>query len=372
MKGCQQKVLKVIHGEITLPTFLPDGTNGIVRSLDFTDLNNIGVQGIVMNAYHLMRNPGTDVIKTLGGLHKFINWDRVILTDSGGFQIFSLIRENPKFGTIREEKIIFRPSSEKKITLTPEKCIQAQFNYGTDIMMSLDYCTHPDDPYEVNKTSVESTIRWAKNSKKEYENLVRIKYKDTERRPLIFGIIQGGNDKNLRRQCAEALLEIGFNGYGFGGWPFDKKGNLVANILKYTAELMPDDLPKYAMGIGKPENIVICAKMGYNLFDCVVPTREARHGKLYVFNTEDISLLDIEKEDFYENIFIRDKKYIRDNSTISDTCNCYCCRNFSRAYLHHLFDIEDCLASRLATIHNLYFYIELMNLIRERYFNGYL
>ena len=284
------------HGTINLPAFFPDGTRGVVRSVDSLDLENCGVQGIVTNAYHLMSNPGQSVVKSIGGLNKFINWNRPILTDSGGFQVFSLIRENSKFGEIQDKQIIFRQDfvghdalgapckKNEKIIFTPEKCIRAQFDYASDIIMCLDYCTHPNDSDEINRKSVDITIKWAKRCKDEYDKILETK--KNKIRPLIFGIIQGGNDKILRKECADVLIDIGFDGFGFGGWPLDDKNNLTYDILEYTAKLMPDNLVKYAMGLGKPEEIIACLKMGYNLFDCVIPTREARHNRLYIFNEE--------------------------------------------------------------------------------------
>ena len=359
------------HGTVRLPAFFPDGTRGVVRSVDSYDLENCGVHGLVMNAYHLMSNPGQSAIKSLGGLNKFINYSRPILTDSGGFQVFSLIRENSKFGEIQDRQIIFKPDGDKdgKIIFTPEKCIRAQSDYGSDIFMCLDYCTHPDDPYEINKKSVDITIKWAKRCKDEYENIITSKkYKI---RPLIFGIIQGGNDRILRKECADALIETGFDGFGFGGWPLDGKNNLTYDILAYTAELMPDNLVKYAMGIGKPEEIAACYKMGYNLFDCVIPTREARHNRLYIFNEKyksigDIAVIELDKfgnAGFYEYHYITDDKYRRDSRPVSQICDCYCCKNYSRAYLRHLAVIGDSLAQRLATVHNLRFYMQLMDML---------
>lgn len=358
------KRLELLHGELLLPAFLPDGTGGVVRSVDASDLRSAGIPGIVMNTYHLILKPGAKLIGALGGLHRFVNWNGVILTDSGGFQAFSLVRSNPEWGTIRKDGLIFKTNQGKKVILTPEKCIDAQFSFGSDIMMCLDYCTHPDDPYDMQKLAVDYTIRWAERSKLEYDRMVEAKYGHKGRKPLLFAIIQGGNDKELRHQCAEALTSMGFDGYGFGGWPLQDNGVLLTDILSYTAQLIPPGLPRYAMGIGKPENIIACARMGYNLFDCVIPTREARHGKLYIFNT---SNLDLESRDFYECLYIKDDKYIRDDGPISESCDCYCCRNFSRAYLRHLFISKDCLAYRLATIHNLRFYTRLMSIIRDRY-----
>jgi len=364
-----QKNLALPHGTINLPAFFPDGTRGIVRSVDSFDLENCGVQGIVMNAYHMTSNPGQSVVKSFGGLNKFINWNRPILTDSGGFQVFSLIRENSKFGEIQDKQIVFK--SEKtgeKMIFTPEKCIRSQFDYGSDIMMCLDYCTHPNDPFEINKKSVDITVKWGQRCKDEYNNLLKINAKKYENRPLIFGIIQGGNDKIMRKECADALIDTGFDGFGFGGWPLDENNNLTYDILAYTAEIMPDNLVKYAMGLGKPEEIVSCYKMGYNLFDCVIPTREARHNRLYIFNPEynsidDINLNGINKtgaQNFYEYHYITDDKHRRDSRPISNICDCHCCKNYSRAYLRHLAITGDSLANRLATVHNLRFYTMLM------------
>ncbi|RCX11142.1 queuine tRNA-ribosyltransferase [Anaerobacterium chartisolvens] len=359
--------LKAAHGTIELPAFFPDGTFGVVRSIDSVDLESTGTPGVVMNCYHLMQKPGTSTIKSLGGLHGFTNWSKPILTDSGGFQVFSLIKENPKYGEIRNNGIIFRPSmEEQKVILTPEKCIQAQLGFGSDIMMCLDYCIHPDSPYETNKLSVDMTVRWAAACKKEYDLILKQKAGNLPKRPLLFGIIQGGNDKALRKECSEALIDIGFDGFGFGGWPMDGNGNLLEDILAYTASLVPDSLPKYAMGVGKPDEIVQCVKMGYNLFDCVIPTREARHHRLMAFRGDELEDIDLNQKGFYKYIYIMDEKYIRDEKPISDICDCYSCKNYSRAFLRHLFKTGDSLAYRLASIHNLRFYSSLMELIRMK------
>ncbi|MCL1793118.1 MAG: tRNA guanosine(34) transglycosylase Tgt [Oscillospiraceae bacterium] len=351
------------HGTVRLPAFFPDGTRGTVKSVDSFDLEGCGIGGIVANAYHLMSNPGQSAIKSLGGLNKFMNWNRPILTDSGGFQVFSLIGENPKFGEIREDRIVFRPeNSGEKIILTPEKCVRAQFGYKSDIMMCLDYCTGPEAPAEINKKSVEVTVKWARRCKDEYENI--LKSKKIPLRPLIFAVIQGGGDKTLRKECASALIEIGFDGFGFGGWPLDRQNRLSCDILEYTAELMPGHLAKYAMGIGKPEEIAACCKMGYNLFDCVIPTREARHNRLYAFGEKYRSAdeIDIESRDFYSYLYMEDDKYRRDSRPVSQVCDCLCCKRHSRAYLRHLAATGDPLACRLATIHNLRFYAMLMEI----------
>ncbi len=353
------------HGDVELPAFFPDGTQGVVRCVDAADLKMCSVPGIVMNAYHLLSAPGVSILKAVGGLHAFTAWDRPILTDSGGFQVFSLIQENPKYGVIRKNEIVFYPeNSDKKVILSPEKCIQAQFTYGSDIMMCLDYCTRPDDPLELNETSVDITIDWAKRCKAEYLLQLKTRKVDEAKRPLLFAIIQGGGDKALRKKCADALKEIGFDGYGFGGWPLDKDGNLVEDILQYTADLMPDETPKYAMGVGKPEGIVKCLKMGYNLFDCVIPTREARHNRLYVFNGESQADIDLANPKFYQYHYILDDKHMKDTRPVSQVCDCHLCKNYSRAYLRHLHKVGDSLGYRLATMHNLRFYTMLMEKLR--------
>jgi len=353
------------HGKIELPAFFPDATRGAVRCVDSADLERCGVRGLVMNTYHLSNKPGVSTIKANGGLHGFAAWKRPIITDSGGFQVFSLIRENPSFGEIRDNEIIFRIEG-KKTTLTPEKCIRSQAAYGSDVFMCLDYCTHPDDGLETQKHAVETTVRWAKRCKDEFTKIVSSQKKFETNKPMIFGIIQGGNEKNLRRECADALKEIGFDGYGFGGWPLDGEGRLTEEILSYTAELMPDETVKYAMGVGKPENIVACYKMDYDLFDCVAPTREARNNRLYVFNEDFESTfeIDLHEKNYYSFHYILDDAHRRDARPVSKICDCFTCENYSRAYLRHLSSVGDSLGARLATIHNLRFYTMLTERLR--------
>jgi len=345
-----------------LPSFFPDGTRGVVRCVDSADLEACGVQGIVMNAYHLMTKPGAATIKALGGLHAFTGWKRPIITDSGGFQVFSLLRENSSMGEIRPNEIIFRRDG-KKTVLSPEKCIQSQLSYGSNVIMALDYCTHPADPLERQAEAVATTIRWGEKCMKTFR--ARPQGKENSDRQ-IFGIIQGGNSEALRKECAEALIQMGYSGFGFGGWPLDEDGRLTEEILAYTAELMPSSGVKYAMGVGRPENIVACVRMGYNLFDCVIPTREARHNRLYVFNDEFETPDDIDvSRKFYRYHYILDDEHRRDSRPISKICDCHACKNYSRAYIRHLASIGDSLASRLATIHNLRFYTMLMERLQK-------
>ncbi|MEG0144702.1 MAG: tRNA guanosine(34) transglycosylase Tgt [Clostridia bacterium] len=352
------------HGSVPLPAFFPDATYGAVRATGFEDVETAQLFGLVMNSYHLYNRPGARLIKRLGGLHQFTGYPGVLLTDSGGFQLYSLIRENPSFGEIREGEIIFRPEqSDKKMIFTPEKCIQAQMQYGSDIMMALDVCTHPDDSPEAQRRSVALTVKWGARCRAEYDKLT----KAMPVKPKLFGIVQGGADRALRLECGRALAEIGFDGYGFGGWPLDAAGNFRLDILAWAAEAMPDGAIKYAMGLGRPEEIVKLTQIGYTLFDCVIPTREARHQRLYVFKEgmetpEGVRCADGK---FYAFHYALDEKHMTSDRPVDDHCDCALCKGHTRAYLYHLFKVGDAQALRLATAHNLRFYARLMELLRE-------
>lgn len=351
------------HGSVRLPAFFPDATYGAVRCTPFEDVRS---RGLVMNSYHLYNRPGPRLIQSLGGLHAFTGFDGVLLTDSGGFQLFSLIRENSAYGEIRESEILFRPDMGKeKLIFTPEKCIQAQFRYMSDIMMCLDVCTSPDDSFEVQRRSVDLTVKWAKRCKEEYETQLRAR-RIRGQRPLLFGIVQGGQYRDLRLECGKRLEEIGFDGYGFGGWPLDSEGHLREDILQDAADAMPDGKVKYAMGLGRPEEIVKLVKMGYNLFDCVIPTREARHQRLYVFREgmETREGVLRPEGDFFRYHRALDEENARDARPVDENCDCALCRSHSRAYLYHLFKTEDPQALRYSTAHNLRFYERLMELLR--------
>ena len=351
------KKLITRNGTIPLPAFFPDATHAGIRAGSFDDVETSGLYGVEMNTYHLMSRLGGKLIKSLGGLRGFSSYKGVILTDSGGFQLYSLIKENPAYGEIRDNEIIFRPGmGPDKLTYTPEKCMTAQMQFSSDIMMALDLCTSPDDPYEAQKRAVDLTVKWGERCKAEFEKLTA----RMENKPLLFGIVQGGQFSELRRGCGRRLEDTGFDGYGFGGFPIDENGELRLDILKMAADAMPDDKLKYAMGLGKPEEIVECVKLGYELFDCVIPTREARHQRLYVFTKDDALY-----ERFYTHMYIADEKYIRDGRPVDETCDCALCRRYSRAYLHHLYMVNDPAAYRLATAHNLRFYGRLMERIAK-------
>lgn len=356
------------HGQLTLPTFLPDATLGVVRAVDSVDLVNCGIQAVVMNTYHLMQHPGSSTVQALGGLHEMCGWPYPILTDSGGFQAYSLIRQNAKYGKLTNDGIVFQPDgADRKFQLTPEKCIQLQMSYGADILMCLDDCTHVDDPPATQRESVRRTIAWAKRCRQEFDRLVKQKKLADGQRPLLFGVIQGGGSKALRQECAEALLTIGFDGYGYGGWPLDADGDLLIDMLAYTRELVPAQFPMHALGVGHPASITICTGMGYGTFDSALPTRDARRGRLYTFTSANAQPRpdgSRHHADWFRYLYITDDKYIKANEPISDCCDCLTCQHYSRGYLKHLYTANEAAFMRLATIHNLRFMVQLMTTLK--------
>jgi queuine tRNA-ribosyltransferase len=357
--------LETAHGSLSLPAYFPDATRGVVRTVDSRDLEGCGVQGLVVNAYHLSSRPGAGLIKSAGGIHKFMDWHRPVVSDSGGFQLMSMIRENARYGSVSDRGVHFSDldGSRKKVIFSPERSIRLQFDLGADLMVCLDDCPSPDASLAEAWTSVERTVVWARRCKKEFDRLLLSRNKDQGARPVLFGVIQGGYDKELRSRCAGELLPLGFDGIGFGGWPLTPDGELAAEILAHTADLVPDCLPRFALGVGKPEHIVRCYQMGWRIFDCVLPSRDARHGRLYAFDSERLDEVDLLASRFYHFVYVRDQKHKRQQDPISKACDCPCCRHYSLAYLHHLFDIGDPLGLRLSTLHNLRFYNQLLGRI---------
>lgn len=348
--------LELPHGTLNLPIYLPDATLGVVRAVDATDLIASKIQALVMNTFHLMQRPGSSTIQALGGLHTMSNWTGPIITDSGGFQAYSLISENPKYGRLTNSGITFQPEGAlRPYQLTPEKTVQLQLSYGADIVICLDDCTHVDAPFEVQEIAVRRTIDWARRCKKTFEQLVAQKKLIGSKRPLLFAVIQGGGSFELRRRCAEALLEIGFDGYGYGGWPLDSQGQLLTDIFAYTREIIPAEFPMHALGVGHPLNILKCFQMGYSIFDSAMPTRDARHARLYVLNDrlDGITHSTSASGDWLSYLYVGDNKHIKTRTPVDENCDCLCCRQYSVGYLHHLFKISDTLFFRLATVHNL-------------------
>jgi queuine tRNA-ribosyltransferase len=354
------------NGDVQLPAFLPDATQGMVRGIDSTDLESVGIEAVVMSVFHLMQKPGSSTIGALGGLHGMSGWQRPIVTDSGGFQAYSMIRQNAKFGSLGDHGIRFKPeNSDRDFQLTPEKSVQLQLSYGADLVICLDDCTHVQDSDAEQRLSVERTIRWAKRCKVEFEKqLGQPKRRSDAVQPQLYGVVQGGGDAGLRRQCAEALLEIGFDGYGYGGWPLDSEGNLVREMLALCRELIPRGFPMHALGVGHPQSIVDCTTMGYETFDSALPTRDARTGRLYRFKS-DPAMDGFEFSDgWFRTLYIDDDKHIKTDGPISPGCDCLACRRYSVGFLRHLHKCNDTLFFRLATLHNLRFMVQLMDLLR--------
>ncbi|MFA4818076.1 MAG: tRNA guanosine(34) transglycosylase Tgt [Parcubacteria group bacterium] len=362
-------IIKTKNGEIFTPFFMPDATRGFVKSLSSEDLKKIGIAPMVVNTYHLYLQPGMELIKKAHGIHKFMHWDAPLLSDSGGYQIFSLIHKNSQNGKITDEKAIFKsPLDGSTHEITPEKSIQIQFDLGVDMMVVLDDVPPNNYSKEKIKEAVERTIKWAKRCKAEYEKQLKKRKISEDNRPLIFGVIQGGVHSDLRKYCAEELIKIGFDGYGFGARHIDAEGNFMEDAVRETADLIPENSLRFALGVGTPEDIVKFVNLGWDIFDCVIPTREGRHGRLFLWNPR-AELSDFKelgsRKPFYETININNEKFKDDFAPVDPYCDCELCQNHTRAYLKHLFASKDLLAMRLASMHNLKFYMELMEKLRK-------
>ena len=351
------------RGTLPVPSFLPDATRAGVRGVTSEDLRGVGLEAVVVNAFHLLRRPGTRLIQAAGGIHRFMDWSGPVLSDSGGFQVWSLIRQDPARGVIRDREVIFRePSTGEKWNLTPERVIGLQLQLGSDVLVCLDDCTDAEAPLGEQERSVERTVAWARRSRKAFDRLT------AERRdvaPKLFAVVQGGGSEELRRGCAAALAEIGFDGYGFGGWPLASDGALLTDPLRWVAGSLPPSAPKHALGIGRPDHVVSAFALGYSLFDCALPTRDARHGRLYAFRAGYPGRGLRPGASFFRAIHILDAPYRVDRDPIEEGCDCPACARYSRAYLHHLFKVGDASAERLATLHNLRFYARLFAALQE-------
>ncbi|MFA4999740.1 MAG: tRNA guanosine(34) transglycosylase Tgt [Patescibacteria group bacterium] len=351
----RQGTLKTAHGFLRTPFFMPDATRGFVKVLDNESVCRTGTAALVVNTFHLYLQPGLKIIKKAGGIHKFMDWSGPLLSDSGGYQVFSLIHRNPGMGKISDDKVVFRsPLDGAKHELTPEKSIQIQFALGTDMMVCLDDCPPNEFSRPDLEKAVARTIAWAKRCKLEYEKQLKKYRLSGRKRPLLFAVIQGGAEIDLREYCTRELVKIGFDGYGFGARPVDKEGKFLGEVLRRTAGFIPADALRFALGIGTPEDIVRCARMGWDMFDCVIPTREGRHGKLFIAAGTTRSPFKYQTININNARFAVDLKAINAKSALPEL-HCH-----SRAYLHHLFKTGDPLGPRLASLNNLEFYQGMM------------
>lgn len=333
-------LLQTMRGTIETPVFMPVGTLATVKALSPEELLEAGVQIILGNTYHLYLRPGCEIISCFSGLHDFMHWDRPILTDSGGFQIFSLAR----LSKVEEKGVTFQSHIDgSKHMLTPEKTVELQIGFNSDIMMCLDDCIEYPAGRKETVTALALTTAWAKRCKRTWEEKAR----ETN---ALFGIVQGGMYKELREMSADDLMAIDFNGYAVGGLSVGEPVDMMLDIAGFVLSKLPDTKPKYVMGVGTPDNLVELVALGADMFDCVLPTRNARNGQLFTT---------------WGTINIANSRFKEDINPIEMGCTCYTCRNYSRAYLRHLYITKELFAYRLNTIHNLHYYMDLMARMRD-------
>ncbi len=336
--GARRGIIHTPHGDIQTPVFMPVGTQATVKSLTPEELKHeIGAQIILSNTYHLYLRPGQDVVKEAGGLHNFMKWDKPILTDSGGFQVFSL----GELRTIKEEGVEFKSHLDgSKHIFTPESVMKTEEDLGADIIMAFDECCPYPSTYEYTKQSMERTTRWAKRCKDAHKNIEK---------QALFGIIQGGFFKDLREQSVKDLIQLDFPGYAIGGISVGEPKEMFLDILNYTAPLLPKEKPRYLMGVGTPDYLIEAVLAGIDMCDCVLPTRIARNGTAMTWSGK---------------VVVRNATYERDWRPLDEECDCYTCKNYTRAYIRHLVKTNEILGVRLLSLHNLYFLTKLMERVK--------
>ncbi len=339
--GARAATIHTPHGTIQTPVFMPVGTLATVKTLSQEDLETLDAKIILGNTYHLWLQPGMEVMEQAGGLHKFMNWNRSILTDSGGFQVFSL----GKTRKIKEEGVYFKHfKNGSNLFLSPEKSIQIQNTIGSDIMMSFDECPPYPATHEYMKDSLERTLRWAERGLKAHQN------PNTQ---ALFGIVQGGSFKDLRKYSAEQLVSMDFPGYSIGGVSVGEPKDEMLKAIEYAIPYLPNEKPRYLMGVGSPDLLLEGVLRGIDMFDCVLPTRIARHGTAMTSNGK---------------VIIKGAKYEKDFGPLDENCTCYTCRTHSRAYLRHLYKANESLGARLVSLHNIHFLLDLMRQMRKAIF----
>ncbi len=340
--GARLGILHTPHGSFETPIFMPVGTQATVKTLSSRDIKEVSDGLILGNTYHLWLQPGDEIVKQHGGIRGFMNWDGALLTDSGGYQVFSLA----EMRNIKEEGVTFKHHlNGSTLHLTPEKAIEIQNNLGADIIMSFDECPPFHADYDYMKKSVERTIRWAKRGKAVHKN------PETQ---ALFGIVQGGPHRDLRKMCIEELTKIDFPGYSIGGLSVGESKEEMYEMLEYLKDIMPKDKPRYLMGVGSPDDLIMGALNGIDMFDCVLPTRIARHGSAMTSEGK---------------VVIKNKSYEADLSPLDPNCDCFVCKNHTKSYLRHLFKGKEILGQRLVSYHNLYFLKNLMKDVRKAIMN---
>lgn len=348
-KSSKARLGRVItaHGEIDTPCFMPVGTQASVKTLSPRELDECGAQIILSNAYHLLLRPGTEVIRKAGGLHKFMSWEKPVLTDSGGYQIFSLAL----LRKVSDNGVEFQSHIDGlKHIITPEECVRIQNDLGSDIMMPLDECVHYPCSKDHAEVAMKRTIDWARRSRQAHAVTGSMRKDKGMHEQLLFGIAQGATYEDLRKECINVLTDLDFDGFAIGGVSVGEPKNLRYNIVELCAGALPGNLPRYLMGVGLPQDIIEAVGSGVDMFDCVVPTRYGRNGTAFTSTGK---------------MTVRNAPYIEDFSPLDSACDCYTCRNFSRAYLRHLFNTGEILGLRLVSLHNVHFFLSLMRSVRE-------
>jgi len=341
-------ILETEHGVVETPIFMPVGTQGTVKTLSPLELAENGVQIILNNTYHMYLRPGEEIVRKAGGLHRFIGWKKPILTDSGGYQVFSLA----DLRNLSPEGVQFQSHLDGSLHFfTPEKVIEIQRNLGSDILMVLDECTPYPCSYDYAQKSVRLTTDWAQRCREKFETTSPL----FGYRQFLFGIVQGSTYADLRLESLEALVAMDFDGYAIGGLAVGEPKRQLFEITALCTEHLPEDKPRYLMGVGKPEDVIEAIGLGVDLFDCVIPTRNGRNGTVYTWRGKQV---------------IKNATYREDFKPIDEGCNCYACRNFTRAYIRHLFQAGEVLALRLASLHNVHFYMELVAEARKAILEG--
>jgi queuine tRNA-ribosyltransferase len=350
--------------KLPLPLFFPDATRALVKSLDSSDIESAKLPGVLVNTLHLFTQPGVSVIKNFGGVKNFMSWKGAVISDSGGFQVMSIAKSSNIKNPVTDKGVTFKLPGQKKILFTPQISIRIQHALKTDLMVVLDDFTPPGCSRDQAKDTVNRTVLWAKQCKDEFNRLFDQQKIPQSKRPYLIGVVQGGDYLDLRRECTERLVEIGFDGLGYGGWPLKDDGQFNYEVADTIRQFTPKDYLLYGLGVGKPQEVANLVKSGWHIFDCVLPTRDARHRRLYVFNADTTDNIDLSQKDFYSFYTPDKEKYYKDQRPVSTACDCLLCRRYSRSYLAHLFRLEDPTAGRLATIHNLRFYSILMEKLR--------
>lgn len=358
----QDKFHKLDGTTLEYPLFFPDATRGEVRQLTFEDVKNVGLPGILVNTFHLLRLVGTEKTVTAGGIHEYLGWDGAMISDSGGFQVMSIAKKYGGNSTVTNAGVTFTLDGVDH-HFSPEDSIKYQMAMQTDLMVVLDDFTPLDVSHEEAEVTVNRTTLWAKRCKETYESECKRLNMPTNQRPHLIGVVQGGAYKDLRLKSIKELTEIGFDGYGYGGFPM-KDGKFDEAMAKFLADNLPKDTVLYGLGIGKPDDIVKCVNCGWQIFDCVLPTRDARHGRLYVYTAESMDKIDVQKDGFYEFYNPRQAKHLEENIPVSSACDCELCTTLTRAEFATMWRAKDEKVLRLATIHNLRFYAILMEKLR--------